>query len=107
MFTRCLLNRIPTQHGGNVSGIDAWENNQHAGEKFRNKYNTDVFTDEAINIIKAHDTDKPLFLDLSYTAVHAIGNSQLQVRDFQQNEKQFGYIKDPYRRMFAGKLRIE
>lgn len=89
---------------GSVSGIDAWENNQHAGEKLRNKYNTDVFTDEAINIIKAHDTEKPLFLDLSFTAVHAIGNSRLQVRDFQQNEKQFGYIKDPDRRMFAGVL---
>lgn len=93
--------------GGNVTGLDAWENHQHAGEKFLNKYSTDVFTDEAINVIKAHDTEKPLLLDLSYSAVHAIrdgSNGQLQVRDFQQNERQFGYIKDLDRRMFAGVL---
>lgn len=86
-----------------MSGVDAWQNEQHAGERFRNKYNTDVFTEEALNIINTHNTDKPLFLDLSYTAVHAIASSKLQVRNEEENEKQFAFIRDKNRRMLAGK----
>lgn len=72
-------------------------------ERFRNKYSTDVFTDEAVNIIKAHDTDKPLFLDLSYTAAHALPDSKLQVRNVTETNERFGFIPDENRRMLAGK----
>ena len=36
---------------------------------FENRYITDVFTDEAIDILNKH-TDKPLYLQLDYNAVH-------------------------------------
>lgn len=38
-------------------------------ESFTNTYTTDLFTDEAIAFVQAHQ-DKPFFLDLSYNAVH-------------------------------------
>lgn len=87
---------------GFSSGIDARNNFEPAGERFRGKYNTDVFTEEAVQVIRDHDITKPLFLDLSYAAVHAIWKDRLQVKNFEENEKKFAYIKDPNRRLFAG-----
>ena len=36
----------------------------------KGKYNTDIFTERAVSIISKHDSSKPLFMYLSYTAPH-------------------------------------
>ncbi|XP_065217853.1 arylsulfatase B-like isoform X2 [Planococcus citri] len=87
-----------------VWGYDARDNYNHAGDRFRGRYATDVFTEEAVNIIKKHDTSEPLFLDLSHLAVHAIVGDILLVKNQTENDEKFSYIKDPHRRLFAGIL---
>lgn len=37
----------------------------------KGKYSTTLFAEEAVQVIKAHDTSKPLFLYLAFQAVHA------------------------------------
>lgn len=95
-----LKKKFQTQSG--VPAFDARRNFERAGAEFSGKYNTDVFTDEAIRIISSHDQSKPLFLELAYTAVHAIFGNTLQVRNLEENNKRFAYIEDPQRRLFAG-----
>ncbi len=85
-----------------MKGTDAWNNLDRGGDQFYKKYNTDVFTSEAVNLISNHDKRKPLFLDLSFTSVHAILENGLQVRNMTENESRFKYIKDPNRRKLAG-----
>lgn len=85
-------------------GIDARSNFTKAGDKFEGKYATDVYTDEAISTINRHDKTKPLFLDLSYSAPHAISNSRVQVKDEDQVNKKFAYIEEVQRRLYAGKF---
>lgn len=46
-----------------------WENYKHAGKQ--KGYNTDVFTDKALNFIKKQAaSDKPFYVQLDYHAVH-------------------------------------
>ncbi|XKL69126.1 hypothetical protein PGB90_006895 [Kerria lacca] len=85
-------------------GIDAHRDLSPAGAEFYRKYLTDVFTEEAVRIIKNHDRNHPLFLEISHAAVHAIKNNILQVRNVDENNRKFGYIKNEHRRLFAGIL---
>lgn len=73
-----------------------------AGDEFVDQYATDVFTKEAVNIIKSHDRKTPLFLELSHVAVHALKGNILQVRDEKKNDEDFKYIADQQRRRLAG-----
>ncbi|XP_065213376.1 arylsulfatase B-like [Planococcus citri] len=90
--------------GNKKWGYDAWNNHDRAADRFKGKYATDVFTEEAVNIIKNHDTSTPLFLDVSHVAVHAGFNNLLQVRNEQENNERFANIEDQHRRLFAGVL---
>jgi hypothetical protein len=65
-------------------------------------YATDVFTDEALRIIHAHDDSKPLFLYLSHLAVHS-GNAGKLLEAPQEVIDKFGHIPEPNRRTYAGK----
>lgn len=65
------------------------------------KYTTDLFTDEAIKIIQAHNQTIPLFLMVSQTAVHSANPHALLQAPIETVNK-FNYIKDPERRKFAG-----
>ncbi|XP_050416097.2 arylsulfatase J [Patella vulgata] len=60
------------------------------------RYSTHLFTERAVDIVKQHDQNKPLFLYLPYQAVHA----PLQVPD--SYIKQYDFIQDKNRRIYAG-----
>lgn len=59
-------------------------------------YSAFPFTSRAVDIIKQHDTVKPLFLYMAYQSVHA----PLQVPD--SYLEQYADIKDKHRRIYAG-----
>ena len=65
-------------------------------------YSTELFTKEAVNVIKSHDKKQPLFLYLSHQGVHS-GNpdNPLQVPD--KYTKKLKHIKNQSRRKYAGK----
>jgi hypothetical protein len=67
------------------------------------QYATDVFTDECVNIIRAHNGSRSLFLYVSHLAVHA-GNVGKSLEAPQQLINNFSYIPDPNRRTLAGKF---
>lgn len=85
-----------------MTGIDARANFEKAGDRFKGRYSTDVYTEEAVNVIRKHDRKVPLFLDVSYTAVHAIPKGIVQVKNITETEERFAHIKDPNRRLLAG-----
>lgn len=85
-------------------GLDARRNLAEAGAEFDGKYATDVFTNEAVNIIDNHDAKVPLFLEVSHVAVHAEKDDILKVRDVDSNNVKYDYIKDERRRLFAGNV---
>jgi hypothetical protein len=66
------------------------------------RYATDVFTDEAVNIIEEHDTSSPLFLYLAHLACHA-GNIGKLLEAPNDAIDKFGHIMEPNRKTFAGK----
>lgn len=65
-------------------------------------YATDLFTDEAIKLIKKHDdTKKPLFLMLNHLAPHT-GNDYELLQAPKEEIAKFKHIKDPERQILAG-----
>lgn len=85
-------------------GVDAQRNLQGAAEEFYGQYATDVFTNEAVSIIRKNDALHPMFLQVSHAAPHAVKGNLLQVRNLSENDRQFGFIKNKQRRLLAGKL---
>lgn len=65
------------------------------------KYSTDLFTEEAVNVIRQHNKSQPLFLFLSHLAVHS-GNPNAPLQAPSEVVAKFSYIKDKKRRTFAG-----
>lgn len=65
------------------------------------KYSTDAFTEEAVNIIKNHNsTNNPLFLYLAHLAPHS-GNPDKPFQAPDDLIAKHSYIKDPERRVYA------
>lgn len=70
--------------------------------KTEGQYSTDVFTSKAVNLIKNHDIDQPLFLYLSQIAPHAgAKNDPLQAP--KEEIEKFSHIPDLEKRKYAGK----
>lgn len=67
------------------------------------KYTTDLFTNEAVDIIKKHNSSHPLFLYLAHLAVHS-ANPYAPLQAPKEVVQKFAYIKDKKRRTFAGML---
>lgn len=65
------------------------------------RYATDLFTDEAVHVIRTHNKNKPLFLYLSHLAVHA-GNRGKLLEAPQDVVDRFRHITNPNRRTYAG-----
>ncbi|XP_059059474.1 arylsulfatase J [Achroia grisella] len=66
-------------------------------------YATDIYTDEAIKVIKSHNKTQPLFLMVAHSAVHS-GNPYEPIRAPEDIIEKFSYIKDRQRQKFAGVL---
>lgn len=69
------------------------------------KYATDLFTEEAVNVINHHNKSQPLYLYLAHLAVHS-GNPYAPLQAPADVVAKFAYIKDEKRRKFAGKTQI-
>lgn len=67
------------------------------------KYTTELFTDRAVNIIKSHNSSKPLFLYLAHLAVH-VANSYSLFQAPRKYVDKFPHIRDERRRTFAGMI---
>lgn len=65
------------------------------------KYSTDIFTEEAINIISRHNKTRPLFLYIAHVAVHS-GNPYNPLPAPDDLVDHFKNISDYKRRRFAG-----
>ncbi|XP_053600201.1 arylsulfatase J [Plodia interpunctella] len=67
------------------------------------KYVTDIFTDEAVQIISMHNKTDPLFLMVAHSAVHS-GNPYEPIRAPDSVIDKFTYIQNRQRQKFAGVL---
>lgn len=65
------------------------------------QYSTDLFTEEAVNVIESHNTSDPLFLYVAHLAVHSANMYQF-LQAPKEIIKKFSYIKDVNRRTYAG-----
>ncbi|KAH7966599.1 hypothetical protein HPB49_017975 [Dermacentor silvarum] len=86
----------------NHTGLDLWFNKKpmwsHSGI-----YSTSLYTRRAQDIIRNRKKSKPLFLVVSYQAVHsAVGAEPLQAP--YENVKKFSYIGEKNRTIYAGML---
>lgn len=64
-------------------------------------YATDLFTNQAVNVINTHDKGKPLFLLLNHLAPHA-GNEDFPMQAPEEEIGKFSYIANEKRRTLAG-----
>lgn len=87
-------------NGVEFSGYDLHRNMTTAWE-YSGRYATDVFTDEAVDIIARHPIEQPLFLYMAHLAVHA-GNRGKYLEAPQEEINKFLHIPDPNRRTYAG-----
>lgn len=83
----------------NIKGYDMRRDLNVSWDSF-NKYATDLFTEETINLIRSHNVCNPMFLYVAHLAVHA-GNFDDPVQAPANIVEMFSYIKDEKRRMFA------
>lgn len=65
----------------------------------RGNYSTRVFTERAVNIIRSHDQEDPLFLYIAYQGVHSPNEVPLQYSDMYKNRN---WTSE--RKLYAGML---
>ncbi|KOX74856.1 Arylsulfatase B [Melipona quadrifasciata] len=80
----------------NMTGYDMHRGDDPA-HGFNREYATDLFTDEAIKIVKNHEVPRPLYLQLSHLAVHA----PLEQPIDQNNDRETIQIREPNRHKYA------
>ncbi|CAL8143458.1 unnamed protein product [Orchesella dallaii] len=87
--------------GNGCWGFD-FRNNTELNRSVFGKYDTDLFTDEAVRIIQNHDSKKPLFLMITHIAPHS-ANDYDPLQAPKENVNKFeSTIKDENRRIYAG-----
>nr|XP_006816647.1 PREDICTED: arylsulfatase B-like [Saccoglossus kowalevskii] len=79
------------------TGYDLRRNEEEVAKEYAGQYSAFVFTKKIQNIIRQHNTDKPLFMYLPFQSVHA----PLQVPS-QYSDKYKEKISDSNRRQLAG-----
>ncbi|KAL1455373.1 hypothetical protein WDU94_009472 [Cyamophila willieti] len=88
--------------GQNWWGLDMRRDMEPAWD-LHGKYSTDVWTEEAVEIIHNHSRKEPLFLYLAHTATHSANNYEpLQAPDYILS--QYRQIESYQRSKFAGML---
>lgn len=96
-----IIFQYPQQ--GEFTGFDLRRNGTLAYDLV-GRYATDVFTEEAVNVIHSHNIGRPMFLYVAHLAVHA-GNRGKLLEAPQEVINKFQHIEDPQRRTYAGNLR--
>ncbi|XP_052277108.1 arylsulfatase J-like isoform X3 [Dreissena polymorpha] len=84
-------------------GLD-WRRNLDLLRNETNLYSTDLFAQEAVNIINKHNTSEPLFLYLPHQAVHSGNTEGDPLQAPQHYVDRFPHINNYHRRLFAGML---
>ncbi|XP_039279274.1 arylsulfatase B [Nilaparvata lugens] len=84
---------------GEFTGFDLRRNGSIAYD-LQGRYATDVYTEEAVNVIHSHPVGRPLFLYVAHLAVHA-GNRGKLLEAPQEVINRFQHIVDPQRRTYA------
>lgn len=77
--------------------------NLEVARNLSREYVTNLFSSEAVKVIKNHDKQKPLYLQLNHIAPHA-GNEDDPMQARPEDIERFSYIKDVKRRTLAGKI---
>lgn len=77
--------------------------NLEVDRSYGDLYSTDMFTNEAVQIIHNHDNDKdePLFLMINHETPHS-GNNDLPMKAKPEDFEKFQYIENNERRTLAG-----
>ncbi|XP_037502220.1 arylsulfatase B-like, partial [Rhipicephalus sanguineus] len=91
-----------------LCGLDLWRNVGHSTKAvtdLRGTYSTQAFTDEAKHIIANHNVEEPLFLYLSYQAVHSTCEDTKPEAP-QETVDKYSYITNYNRSVFAGALHV-
>jgi len=83
-------------------GID-FRHNLDLNKEAIGVYSTDYFTQQALNLIEAHNQSKPFFLYMAYQSVHS-ANSYAKLQAPRKYIDMFPNIQDYRRRTFAGML---
>ncbi|XP_031766684.2 arylsulfatase B-like [Galleria mellonella] len=92
-------NLIENCNGADYYGLDLFENREPVFDQ--TGHLTEILTDQAIRIIRDHNTSVPLYLHISHAAPHAGGgfvNLQPPLDSIEAN----GYIAHSARRLYAG-----
>ncbi|XP_076376940.1 arylsulfatase I isoform X2 [Megalopta genalis] len=89
----------PGQQFGDFRGFDMRRNLTVAWDTM-GQYATDLFTNEAVRLIREHDANQPMFLYLAHLAPHK-GNQNQLLRAPDEEISKFAYIIDPERRVQA------
>lgn len=90
-----------------IFGYDFRRNLSSVNEfKSKSSYVTNMFTDEAVNVIKDHDQTNPLFLLINHLAPHA-SNEGTNWEAPEEEIQKFSHIDDPNRRKLAGEFLIK
>lgn len=69
------------------------------------QYSTELFTREAENVIRNHNTSKPMFMYFSHLAVHT-GNADNPMQAPDEEIAKFSHIDDPERRIYAAMVSL-
>ncbi|KAH8038686.1 hypothetical protein HPB51_002830 [Rhipicephalus microplus] len=88
---------------GDHVGLDFWEgvgsSNNDSG-----RYSTTLFTDKAVNLIKAHNASEPFFMYLSHQAPH--GGVEVPLAAPKENIDKFSYIGEENRTVYAAMVDV-
>lgn len=71
----------------------------------KGQYATDLFTNKSIDIINnSSNRENPFLLVLTHLAPHTgLFGEELETPDVDKAQKEYGYIEEPARRLYAGK----
>nr|XP_031848880.1 arylsulfatase B-like [Nomia melanderi] len=93
------ITQEPMGEFSNFRGFDMRRNLSVAWDT-SGQYSTDLFTNEAVRLIREHDANQPMFLYLAHLAPHK-GNQNQLLRAPDEEIAKFAYIVDPERRIQA------
>ncbi|KAL7035835.1 hypothetical protein ACKWTF_008581 [Chironomus riparius] len=93
-----------TNFGPNSStGLD-FRRNLEIDRTSTTKYATDLFTEEAVQLIKSHNKSKPLYLQLNHLAPHSGSRLDRPMDVKPEILSKFSYIEDPVRRNLSAMI---